>query len=176
MEQINLFSTEKSTKERDAYEKMLPDLLSVMDAENLPCRWISFNEGTSYSSVSIKNKTLLRMRFGKKTNYISFPYRCIKDLSIPNAQQKDDGFIVIKLDSPGDISAYFSVAVHALHVVLETIRPDFDCCNSFYECSDAMRCVHPDKYFAAGCGYRRILKSGRVFFGKNRNVDTPDKE
>lgn len=31
--------------------------------------------------------------------------------------------------------------------------------------------VHPGKAVALECGYRKILASGRVFYGERRNVD-----
>ncbi len=47
----------------------------------------------------------------------------------------------------------------------------FDCCSRFEKCSDALRCIHPDPLFAAGCSYRKKLNQGIVFCGKNRNID-----
>lgn len=44
------------------------------------------------------------------------------------------------------------------------------CCSRYLECSDAKQCVHPDPAFALGCGYRKILASGKIYYGENRNV------
>ena len=38
-------------------------------------------------------------------------------------------------------------------------------------CSDEKQCVHPDPAFVLGCGYRKVLASGRGFCGKKRNAD-----
>lgn len=46
----------------------------------------------------------------------------------------------------------------------------FGCCSMFIECSDARRCVHENKIYSMGCKYRANLESGRIFYGKNRNV------
>lgn len=46
----------------------------------------------------------------------------------------------------------------------------FDCCHRYEECSDARDCTHPDKDFRMRCSYRRKLKNGIIFFGKNRNI------
>ena len=45
----------------------------------------------------------------------------------------------------------------------------FDCCGMYEQCSDVRRCInsHDD---ALGCTYRKRLKEGKVFYGKNRNV------
>lgn len=47
----------------------------------------------------------------------------------------------------------------------------FGCCNNFLECSDAKKCTYPNKLFASGCLYRKNLENGKIFYGKNRNVD-----
>lgn len=54
-----------------------------------------------------------------------------------------------------------------------TLLPEnnFGCCSRFNECSDYKKCVHKNKLFAYGCLYRRNLESGKIFYGKNRNID-----
>lgn len=47
----------------------------------------------------------------------------------------------------------------------------FGCCSRFLECSDAKTCVHENKLYSKACIYRGNLEAGRIFYGKNRNVD-----
>ena len=47
----------------------------------------------------------------------------------------------------------------------------FGCCSSFEKCSDAKKCVHENKLYSKACMYRDHLDQGRIFYGKNRNVD-----
>lgn len=47
----------------------------------------------------------------------------------------------------------------------------FGCCSRYEMCSDAKKCVHENKLFACACQYKRNLESGRIFYGKNKNVD-----
>ena len=47
----------------------------------------------------------------------------------------------------------------------------FGCCNKFVECSDAKKCVHENKLYSTSCMYRMNLESGKIFYGKNRNID-----
>ena len=47
----------------------------------------------------------------------------------------------------------------------------FGCCSRFVECSDARKCVHENKLFSMACHYRHNLDNGRIFYGKNKNVD-----
>lgn len=47
----------------------------------------------------------------------------------------------------------------------------FACCSRFEKCSDAKSCIHPDKKYAKGCFYKKNLESGKIFYGRNRNID-----
>ena len=47
----------------------------------------------------------------------------------------------------------------------------FGACSSFMECSDAKKCVHENKLYSKACMYRDNLDQGRIFYGKNRNVN-----
>lgn len=47
----------------------------------------------------------------------------------------------------------------------------YDCCDLFEKCSDQMNCFHKNQKRARFCTYRRKLKKGIVFIGKNRNID-----
>ena len=47
----------------------------------------------------------------------------------------------------------------------------FACCSHFIECSDAKKCVHANKLYACACYYKANLDAGRIFYGKNKNID-----
>lgn len=47
----------------------------------------------------------------------------------------------------------------------------FGCCNQHVACSDAKKCLHANKLYSTACQYRHNLENGRIFYGKNRNVD-----
>lgn len=47
----------------------------------------------------------------------------------------------------------------------------FGCCSRYLQCSDEKKCVHPNKLFGRACHYRHNLDKGRIFYGKNKNVD-----
>ncbi len=47
----------------------------------------------------------------------------------------------------------------------------FGCCSRYIQCSDAKKCIHPNKLFSTACAYRRHLEKGHIFYGKNKNVD-----
>lgn len=53
----------------------------------------------------------------------------------------------------------------------DTQAKSFGCCNLFVDCSDAKKCVHENKLYATACMYRRNLEAGKIFYGKNKNID-----
>lgn len=46
----------------------------------------------------------------------------------------------------------------------------FDCCSMYLECSNRKTCCHEDQKFAQACGYKYIMKNGKIFYGINRNI------
>lgn len=47
----------------------------------------------------------------------------------------------------------------------------FGCCGRYVECSDKGECVHGNLLYSTVCAYRRNLEAGRIFYGKNANVE-----
>lgn len=47
----------------------------------------------------------------------------------------------------------------------------FGCCSKYEQCSDERKCLHANPMYSRGCAYRYNLEAGRIFYGKNRNVD-----
>lgn len=41
----------------------------------------------------------------------------------------------------------------------------FGCCSRYEECSNAMKCIHPNLMYAQGCWYRKNLEDGKIFYG-----------
>lgn len=46
----------------------------------------------------------------------------------------------------------------------------FGCCSKFTDCSDARKCLHENKLYSTACSYRKNLESGKIFYGKNKNI------
>ena len=47
----------------------------------------------------------------------------------------------------------------------------FGCCSLFEKCSDARKCIHKNRLYSTACAYRVNLEAGRIFYGKNRNIE-----
>lgn len=46
----------------------------------------------------------------------------------------------------------------------------FGCCSKYELCSDLKKCIHTDPFYSEACMYRKNLESGKIFYGKNKNV------
>jgi len=54
---------------------------------------------------------------------------------------------------------------------MEESVDSFGCCSRYNACSDEKKCIHPDIIFAKGCMYKKNLDAGRIFYGKNCNIE-----
>lgn len=60
----------------------------------------------------------------------------------------------------------------AFYQTTVSIPPDdiFGCCHLYEQCSDAGHCLQGIDY-KRSCSYAKNLAAGRIFYGKNRNID-----
>lgn len=68
---------------------------------------------------------------------------------------------------------FFETCKIVLKQALEHYEPTefFGCCGKYLQCSDMKRCLHEDLFYAKACKYKYNLEAGRIFYGKNRNID-----
>lgn len=83
----------------------------------------------------------------------------------------DNNFVHIIFSST-DVSLFDYIKQNILYCLknYHSKSKTFGCCSRFVECSDALMCVHPNKLYATSCTYKHHLESGKVFYGKNKNV------
>lgn len=175
-DQISIFQkTEQELgreREKDFFESMLPDLREAVKSVNANPEDITYKKCIGYSSLNFRSSNICRLKLRGKKWYISIPIT-LKE-SIPNTV-KTSGIA----SEPQFLRIHFSQLskdeiVHLLKeaalLSVEKVSKEFDCCSRFMACSDAKVCVHPDPSFSLLCGYRKILKNGRIFYGENRNV------
>lgn len=139
------------------------------DPNLLVCK---INKG--YTVVLLSTFTAFRLRFRGKQHYISLPI-VFQDLIPKGAPTRclksDPKYIRVLVDEEHTAESYTDFLIRVAEESVLRYPKEWDCCSRYAECSDAKTCVHPDKDFALACGYRKILASGRVFYGPNRNVD-----
>lgn len=176
MEQVSLDSAVVDATQQ-AYAHYLHNILaSVIYANNLDGSLLIFKPGegnNAYGSVYFDTYLLVRIKVGKRSSYWSMHKKYIDLLpsgTVTKTPPSDAEYTRIEIESPEDLQKYWEVMQQILQNVINAIPKSFDCCSRYMECSDALKCVNPDKRLALECGYRSILQSGRVFYGNNRNV------
>lgn len=163
-------------KERDAYKWILPVLQTTVANIGADPKQIKFKSGKNYSSVFYGSALCFRLRLRSGARYIEFPQstmECVANSFPENMLQrqgKDGSFWRLDLED-NQTENYLNLLCQAILSTINRLPKEWDCCSRYMECSDAKKCVHPDKSFALGCGYRKILASGRIFYGENRNID-----
>lgn len=159
--------------EREFLSAIETDLRSAAEDMGGDSQLMKISVTSSYTAVMFGNLTAFRLKIRGKQRYIFIPLS-LADL-IPEGTPKK---------KPSDKEKYWKILITDAHplnsykdflvkVMAETVNrypKEWDCCSRYLECSDAKTCVHPDKAFALGCGYRKTLSSGRIFYGKNRNI------
>lgn len=159
-------------------QAITPCLIASLKQYGITADALSSEVLKNYTSVSILGKLALRVRCTKQLRYISChrlaagQQEVLKPFYI--SQTKADasaGFIRINLPD-FTVTPELEVALDTVIVnCLAALSGAFDCCSRYEACSDAKQCVHPDPMVSVGCSYRRNLNQGRIFYGKNRNID-----
>ena len=130
----------------------------------------------NYTALYFINVTyqLCIIKRGKKSSYIAFS-TSFKSISkqLSNELKIVQDKVRIPFDSRDDLLALSMITEDVFRELLDSYAAadDFGCCSRYAECSDAKHCIHPDKLRALSCTYRKRMKAGMIFCGKNRNID-----
>ncbi len=177
MEQLSL-SVNGPNSAQDIFSTFLfPAFRQIVDENNLDLSLLSFRpeDGASaYSSIQFGTNVLCRIRYGGKQRYLGLPRRfsnLLPEGTSTKVASSDKDYVRVPFKNPDELLLYRDCLCRALQEIINAIPKSFDCCSRFKQCSDARRCIHPDKSIAINCGYRSILASGRIFYGENRNID-----
>lgn len=174
-EQLGLL--ENPPDEDWVYDILKESLVQVIQNNNVSVEKLILKKGKSYSSVFYDTQMVFRICCRDKHHYFSVSNmyaNLIPECLVQNitADGKSEGFTKFAFDSSVDgIIQYIEFLSSVLDVAIDALPKEFDCCSYYEECSNAKQCINPNPRTATGCGYRRIMKKGRFFYGKNRNVD-----
>lgn len=114
------------------------------------------------AKVKVKTYSLLLHKKLVNIDIIS-GYVYSKDLQNPK------GFVEFEFEDP---DCFWSSFQYVINTFLASYVPTerFGCCHRYVECSDAKKCIAPDKIHAKGCIYKDNLEKGKIFYGKNKNI------
>lgn len=170
MEQTSVFTPEEAL----AFQSIRPALTTILNKYRIADNSVACEKKAEYYSILFKEKAVVARLGGVKKKYLSVPASALKqtDHYKEKVDQADrSGYVKFPLSSFSDAQNHMSLLQEVLQVIIERSGKEFDCCSRYLECSDARQCIHPDPQFGLKCGYRLVLKEGKVYYGKNRNVD-----
>lgn len=173
--QISLtdLSTGPEAQELAWLENAMPAMRTAVESRGGIPDLLVRSAAKSYTAVLFCNFTVFRLRLRGKQPYLSIPL-LFSDLIPEGAPQKrvssEPKYIRLLIDEAHPIDFYAPFLAQIAGATVDRYPKEWDCCSRYLECSNAGSCTHPDKAFAMQCGYRKILSSGRIFFGEKRNV------
>lgn len=174
MEQTNFLPP--SPSEEWVFDILLPHLLCTVKNNNANPDSLVCKKGKNYSSVWFSKQLAFRICLRDNQNYfgVSADLSAIASPEISatlTSVGKANGFHNYEFTPTEEGICYFSEFLKGvLDQAIDSIPKEFDCCSRYVECSNAQKCTHPSPDFAVTCGYRKILKSGRIYYGDNKNI------
>ena len=126
----------------------------------------------------LKNSILLKF-YDKNNKYVEIKY-INKDLLnqirniFPNVSYKEgDLYIKIFIDDYKDV-LNLEKEIESIFIQLFSLymnaEESFGCCSRYIECSDKKQCVNNNIRLRFSCQYKKNLETGRIFYGKNKNI------
>lgn len=164
MDQKCLFDVDTMfVTKQDFWQNWHPVLAAACEDAGYPSSCISYRDNKNGSrSVLFLDAVMAQIVISKKSQYVFTPFRLLDEIAAPVANGK--GY---KLALSAALSSEATRAL--INAAIKALPKTYDCCGSYMDCSDARRCVNSSES-ALGCGYRRVLSDGRIFYGKNRNI------
>ena len=111
--------------------------------------------------ISLRTAVLERLELPTETQWLP---------QTKSDMENDCKRVAIQTNAPGLVGFFKQVVELKLKYYKSAFASSFGCCGMFEDCSDAKRCIHPNRLYSTACAYRRNLEQGRIFYGKNRNV------
>ena len=105
-------------------------------------------------------KTLTKIKFGRKVNYISFPVsyaKILSDYSISYSKIKSEDALRVSIDEFSTVSP--EIIKHLFtNLMLDAFNfQSFGCCGKFKECEKEKICLHDDILYSTACQWRKII-------------------
>lgn len=153
---------------------LMPRLREAVTSLGCDANQIKLNNTLAYSVVMLSSFTVFRLHIRGSQHYIDFPgifSDLVRDNSALKPSKSDPKYLRLLIDDDHPVEQYSDFLIAITKESVNRYPKDWDCCSRYLSCSQAKKCVHPNSTFALGCGYRKILHRGEVFYGENRNVD-----
>lgn len=148
-------------------EKISVDDIKTEDREKLE---VNKNKDGSLSCKVFKN-ILIKVSPQKEKYCIELRKINDVDISLLNTKFVDvrykekDLYVKVYVRNIEEISRIENelISVYKYLYLNEPVE-QFSCCSRYVECSDALKCIHPNPRFAKGCQYQNNLLQNKIFF------------
>lgn len=132
-------------------------------------------EKSAYRINATADMLLATVKTTSQVKYVGLLNIYRKDLQaakIPFTEIKSSNYLRLPLYVFSPLSGYEESIKKIINKIFINLFcfESFGCCGKYVECSDAKHCIHDDKAFSTACMYRKNLESGRIFYGKNKNI------
>lgn len=171
---LSLFST--LTNEEEVFNVLKPSFNNILQKNNANTDKLWIKKGKSYSSIWYDTQMAFRICCCGECCYFGIssafaPYIPEPLVSHISKTQKTLGFINLEFEPTIEqVNLFTNFLCSLIDISIDAIPKQYDCCSRFNECSDIRHCIHPNPDMAVVCGYRKILKQGKIYYGHNRNV------
>lgn len=164
---------EPSREEREVFTTLSESLDEFLQGEHIPANALRLSGTKADSAVKLSTSVICRLCIRNKgKKYISIPTVFRSELGNYFAFDEKKGMMVCYIEqlASEDLIQLAELLKDIIRQAVYSLPKEFDCCHLYEQCSDAKCCVQSDWDYALGCGYQRIMKRGKYFYGKNRNV------
>ncbi len=135
----------------------------------------------TFSYKIFKNSILLKYIVMKKVSDV-IEIKYIDDIVLEKIRNKfqrvqykeQDLYIRISINDINEIDLLEDVIKELfINQFLQYMNTEesFGCCSKYIECSDCKECVQKDIRLRFSCLYKKNLDSGKIFYGKNKNIN-----
>lgn len=131
---------------------------------------IGIRKNSNYLSIQANSSIAARIYILKKGIRLEVKDKHVK--SFPGLVfESKNGMSKVSLSSLSELLALADqLCTIAVDELVSHTGEGFGCCSLYEKCSDTLRCIQPMQFFSLACAYRKNLESGRVFYGKNKNI------
>lgn len=154
------------------YNSVYKKILDIFESNEKSLESVKLIPNKAYYTVNVEKNAAIRIVINSNKQYISVKLKyenLLVNPIIPKSAKSQKDWINYQISTESDLDQIHS----ALLTIYDDCKPSgtmFGCCSRFNKCSDAKKCIHPDKQYAKNCWYQENLKQGKIFYGVNRNI------
>ena len=157
--------TIKASRLTEAIKEYMKEIPSMKDYTS----YVAAEVNKGFISVKAKGLVAARITERGKGTAVEFSKEYNSLFSGYEIQDSNDRNSKIILQAFDEVLGMANIFVQIANRILPW-GTGIACCSKYIECSDKEYCVQPDRELSMGCKYRQNLYSGRIFYGKNKNV------